>query len=120
MNHRYILDNEGNPVPEPDIYKWAGWHADIGNRRVAYTTLDDGSYVSTVFLGTDHNFMQDGPPVLWETMTFNVPNDLGEFQERYTSEADARAGHLRIVKMLRDQIHSDPSSEGTTDADPHA
>ncbi len=29
-------------------------------------TLPDGTAVSTVFLGMDHNFLGRGPPLLWE------------------------------------------------------
>lgn len=38
--------------------------------RVARTDLGDGRYVSTVFLGLDHQWQPDLPPLLFETMVF--------------------------------------------------
>lgn len=38
--------------------------------RVARTELPGGRYVSTVFLGLDHQWFSDGPPLLFETMVF--------------------------------------------------
>ena len=44
--------------------------AGVGWARVRLTRA--GPYrVSTVFLGYDHNFPHEGPPVLFETMTFH-------------------------------------------------
>jgi hypothetical protein len=51
-----------------------------------------------VFLGVDHAHL-GGPPVLWETMIFGFEND--EYQERYTSKADALAGHARAAAIAR-------------------
>lgn len=53
--------------------------------------------VSTVFLCIDHSFMDDGPPVLWETMIFGRP--LDQLQWRYTSAMEARRGHKRAVQI---------------------
>lgn len=95
-NGKYVLDADGN-VREAELMEWAMWFEDADNRRVAYTKFDDGTEVSTVFLGLDHSF-GDGPPVLWETMAFGPrANDI---QERYTSREDAQAGHDRIVAEL--------------------
>ena len=64
---RYILDDSGNPKPEPDLIKWGTWF-EKGNRIVKQDQIGD-VWVSTVFLGLDHSF-GGGPPILWETMTF--------------------------------------------------
>jgi len=55
--------------------------------------------VSTVFLGLDHSFEPDGPPVLWETMVFGGPE--GDFQCRYATAVEARAGHAAKVAELK-------------------
>ena len=57
--------------------------------------------LSTVFLCIDHSFdsLGNGPPVLWETMIFGGPRD--QEQHRYTSHADALAGHLKILAELK-------------------
>ena len=64
----YILDADGNPRPEPDVIKWATWF-EKGNRIVKQDQIGE-VWVSTVFLGLDHDFTGKGPPILWETMTF--------------------------------------------------
>ena len=57
-------------------------------RRVARTEITPDVYVSTVFLGLDHGYTVDGPPVLFETMVFSGQFD--QEQERYATWAEAR------------------------------
>ena len=59
----------------------------ITNFPLKKTRLTNGSVVSTVFLGLDHNFTEVGDPVLWETMVFG--EDGGEICLRYSSEEEA-------------------------------
>lgn len=56
------------------------------------------SVVSTVFLGCDHNWSGEGPPVLFETMVFGGP--LDEEQVRYCTLAEARAGHSLLCAQV--------------------
>jgi len=63
-------------------------------RVVAKTTLA-GCDVSTVFIGLDHRFTGDGPPLVFETMVFGGPFD--QEQERYSTWDEAVAGHARMV-----------------------
>ena len=56
--------------------------------------------VSTVFLGIDHNFYGDGPPLLFETMVFH-DNLVDLFCDRYSTAAAARIGHASVVEQLR-------------------
>jgi hypothetical protein len=114
---RYILDKNNNPVPEPDLLKWGKW-LQTTKRSVARTEIpgDDDKpdvSVSTVFLGLDHSFASYQPsegvwetfneggykPVLWETMIFGGSHD--QYQERYTSYADAVAGHEKAVQLVQ-------------------
>lgn len=100
MGERYILDDAGNPVAEPDLMKWAQWMEE-GNRRVALTEEGDWR-VSTVFLALDHNFAGRGEPVLWETMVFGGP--LADEMDRYTSRESAVDGHEKMVARVRDAV----------------
>lgn len=93
----YIL-KDGQAVPEPDVIKWAEWFENTDNRRVALTITHDVQ-VSTVFLGIDHRFWNDGAPVLFETMVFGGKYD--QYQERYTTLDEARLGHYRAVNRVR-------------------
>lgn len=66
-------------------------------------------WVSTVFLGIDHNFSMEGPPVLFETMIFaNSDSDKEDphdgYQDRYTSWEEAMAGHQTAVNLAREWI----------------
>lgn len=63
-------------------------------------------WVSTVWLGIDHGW-GDGPPVIFETMIFaqqslTDPDEDQREQEttRYTTLADAEAGHAKTVRDL--------------------
>ena len=94
----YILDENKNPVLEPDLLKWGTWMAAISKRRVAFDKIN-GVEVSTVFLGLDHSF-GDAPPVLWETMVFG--GELNEEQDRCSGEwKDAEAMHARMVDRVK-------------------
>ena len=88
-------DRQGNPVTFMD------WAKNLGDRDecVAKTPISDGEVlVSTVFLGINNNFF-GGPPLIFETMIFGGP--LDQFQERYTTEAQALEGHERAVHRAR-------------------
>jgi hypothetical protein len=94
---QYILDENKNPVVEPDLLKWGTWMAAISKRRVAFDKID-GAEVSTVFLGLDDSFGA-GPPVLWETMVFG--GELHHEQDRCSGGwKDAEAMHARMVDKV--------------------
>lgn len=97
IHDNYILDDEGEPVVEPDLLGWARWFEQSSNRVV----LQDRRgcvRISTVFLGLDHNFSLTGPPVLWETLIFEGALD-GKMW-RYTSRLDALIGHQHAVTLV--------------------
>lgn len=98
----YILDGH-EPKATTDHLEWANWYeaASVGDMRrvVEQTQVDEHLWVSTVFLGIDHNW-GDGPPLLFETMIFHDGDGREEW--RYATWADAQAGHSRVVDELRD------------------
>lgn len=100
MMLHYVLA-DGEPVGVTDVLMWARWYEgtfDSGERRVAEDTIGNGVWVSTVFLGTDYDFVGKGPPVLWETAVFekDEPVDI----RRYSSREDAERGHREVVAAL--------------------
>ena len=98
MSDKYILDEQGNPVPCEDLYKWGRWLEGDENRILKHDyILSKRILVSTVFLGVDHNFGDDGPPVLWETMIFGGKHN--DYQDRYTSKENALIGHQLALAM---------------------
>jgi hypothetical protein len=61
------------------------------------THFPDGSFLSTIHLSLDHQFFPGGPPILWESLWFNIPESDDEIMERYTSLEEAVSGHNRMV-----------------------
>ena len=94
----YILDDKGKPVAEPDIVTWGRWfEANPKAKILKQTTLANDKWVSTVFLGIDHNFAETGPPVLWESMVFPKHGDYGDLDcQRYSSRSAALRGHKKL------------------------
>ena len=77
--NRYILDGKV-PVPCEDLLTWAHWIETDANRIVKQEYVGP-VWVSTVFLGLDHNFLRpNGPPMLFETMLFRDANDIDRAQ----------------------------------------
>ena len=108
MSRWYVLDESGEPVPEPDLLTAARWF-ETANRQLAedLVELPTGTFrVSTVFLGLDHRGWGDpGPPVLWETMVFRLSGPGGHWDDlachRYDDRAGALAGHAHITDRVR-------------------
>jgi hypothetical protein len=107
----YVLD--GHEVRATDDYmEWAMWF-EKADRRVARTDLIDGSWISTVFLGLDHNW-GGGPPMLFETAVFlhedTEPGSVSPFSGalleaseiklRYSTWAEAELGHFELCEKL--------------------
>jgi len=89
----YVLNEDHEPIPAT-MSESATFFESIDKRRVA--NHESGKKrVSTIFLGIDHNFMWKGPPLFFETMTW--PD---EEQERYSTYAEALAGHERHCKRM--------------------
>lgn len=97
---KYVLDGAGNPVPEPDPEKWCLVFDDP--RRLVARSEIGAVAVSTVFLGLDHRFAGDGPPLLYETMIFGGAHD--QDQRRYSTREEALAGHAEMVERLKAEV----------------
>lgn len=109
----YILDEDGNPRRETNMLKWAMWlghsHKSTGkdNRIIQqdhFQVHGQEIMVSTVFLGLDQRpyrgrKVRTGKPVLWETMIFG--GDRDGYMDRYTSRADAVAGHAVALALAK-------------------
>jgi len=101
----YILDADLRVIRARDVIEWGTWFENLANRRVAATHFECGVWVSTVFIGMDHRFGDDGPPLVFETMTFELSADGdNDFQYRYSSWDDAVAGHAGVVRRVKAQL----------------
>jgi len=87
----HYYDREGEPITE--TLTWAKKFEDRAYKRVAETLLANGRWVSTVWIGLDHQ-MGVGPPLIFETMVFPSKDDMSDIDvERYSTEAEAIRGH---------------------------
>lgn len=96
-------NRDGTPIEGNEAtLEWAKQFEDTKSRTVRLTITPYGERLSTVWMGLDHSFTQTGPPIIFETMLFapekyiekHYPHD--QLQERYSTEAQARAGHRRL------------------------
>jgi hypothetical protein len=94
MWYKLGADGRTPEVAEPGEYSYkAGWH-------VAKTKVGDAE-VSTVFLGLDHGWEVDAPPILFETMVFG--GVLDQEQVRYATWAEAESGHAAMVARVKER-----------------
>lgn len=93
----YILKDR--KVVAAELLEWARWFENFDNRLVARWELG-GVEVSTVFLGINHNLFGDGPPLVFETMTFDL-DGRSEIIDRYSTWDEAEAGHMRACEEQR-------------------
>lgn len=106
----YILDAKGRPVLV-DLLTWAKWFGTA--KRIVRQSHVGPAWVSTIFLGIDHSFTDEGPPVLWESAAFRgkrkvklqgkkweVPQQIA--MERCAgSREQAEAMHAAMVRRVR-------------------
>lgn len=93
---RYILVDRV-PVPCPDLMRWAEWF-ETADRTVKWTKTEH-HWISTVFLGLDHQHFGGGPPLVFETMSFEEEGD-SVHQDRYSTWAEAETGHDMILREV--------------------
>lgn len=113
MNFRYYIVRPGGEIVGTDsILEWGAWYEEAGSipgsrpfleggRRVAWTDLENGDAVSTVFLGMNHAF-GSGPPILFETMIRRA----GGYEEqwRYHTHEEALKGHEYAVRFAKGEL----------------
>lgn len=97
----YIL--QGKLAVPASLMEWAMWLDTCKDRHVAEDQIGD-RWVSTVFMGLDHNFFGDGPPLLFETMIFGGDADEEYGQWRYSTWEEAAAGHAEVCAQVREDV----------------
>jgi hypothetical protein len=107
----YVLDANGEPLAIHDALVWGEWFHNAGEQRIVAKDNILGIEVSTVFLGLDHRFIGDGPPILYETMIFAGGDDewLDLNQWRYCTREEALRGHAYAVAMVRHGLRVSPT-----------
>src|SRR5262245_34782727 len=83
------------PMRDDELLAWAEWYEKAD--RIVKQEYAGPYFISTVFLGLDHNFARNGPPILFETMIFSDFASLS-YQERCSTWEEALAMHQRGVE----------------------
>lgn len=69
-----------------------------------------GHFISTVFLGLNHNFDGSGSPLLFETMIFHPDSKWNElYADRYSTWEEAKEGHELAKKWLKQHLNDEVS-----------
>jgi hypothetical protein len=95
MRH-YIL-NEKREAIAVDLMTWAEWYQGGDEQRRVGETFVNEVRISTVFLGSDHNW-GEGRPLVFETMIFG--GEWDEEMERYSTWEEAEKGHGNWVRFI--------------------
>jgi len=104
-------DRDGSPMT---LEEWAqSFGSRMEKKRVAEDTVR-GYWISTVWLGLNHQWNPEGPPLIFETMVFPCQRDgsepdMGDEKGcwRWSTEAQAQKGHDAIVMAARHGIPFD-------------
>lgn len=91
---KYTLDDEGNPVEEPDVLKWGKWFETANAKRFVANTEVGDVRVSTIFLALDYSF-GGTVPILYESMVWVNGQDVAS--DRYETKRQALLGHQKLV-----------------------
>jgi hypothetical protein len=105
----YILEGR-KVVPTQDMDRAAAFYEKPDSRRVASFRID-GIHISTVFLSLNHNWTDEGPPIVFETMVFDERGEKGadlgtDWTRRYSTYAQALEGHNQVVDEVRAMLKS--------------
>lgn len=92
----YILNDDHNLVPS-DYQAWIKWFSTSDDRHVEQSDISPGVWVSTVFLGIDHQYSPEGPPLVFETMIFG--GEFDQCQVRSSSWEEARSEHFKACRI---------------------
>lgn len=105
----FILDDKKRAIPV-ECLEWAKWIEGHDERRIVkQDRLLNGYFISTVFLGLNHNFSNQGKPLIFETMVFKPTNPFTQFpgeayMERYPTWQKAFNGHRRALRAYSQEL----------------
>jgi hypothetical protein len=82
------------------LEEWARLFEDLAYKRVFQCALPDGKWISTVWIGLDHNWDPNNSRILiFETMVFESREGMEDLeQDRYETELEAMLGHAATVQ----------------------
>lgn len=94
-------DKNGKQI---DLMAWAELLNDFNYKVIKQETLENGKWISTVWLGLDHSF-DNGKLLIFETMVFSARENMKELaMERYSTEEEAIEGHKKMVEKYKNLV----------------
>ncbi len=109
MSDYYKLDENKNAIP-CSIDEWAECRNKMikeKSKHVAQETIND-KWISTIWIGIDHQWHDKGQPQIFETMIFE---DNGKGYEiycnRYSTWKEAEEGHQKSVEWVKNGCKED-------------
>ena len=99
MSDKYRLGADKKIIQCESVFEWAEWY-ETADGIVKQEHVGD-KWVSTVFLGLDHRFYGEGPPILFETMVRDSDGSWLDYQDRYCTWDEALAGHNQAVEWVK-------------------
>jgi hypothetical protein len=99
----FLLDDNETAIP-CSIEEWGNFLEDARGtkRRIVKQEYIYDKFISTVFLGLNHNWSSKGTPLIFETMIFNDNNGCEEYCDRYSTWDEALIGHEKAVQWVKD------------------
>ena len=95
MTNTYYL-RDGTPT---DADTWRGLQGDASYAQVEKTTLPNGRWISTIWLGIQHEGEASADaPELFESVVFDADTQQPLATVRHATEREARAAHERLVE----------------------
>jgi len=105
------FDRQGHPLTAE---AWSQLWSDPAYKVLRQEEVDE-TVVSTAWLGINHNWSGEGPPLIFETMAFIDGRARGDIDvRRYATERQALTGHAEVVAEVR---ASEPPSEDDDEDD---
>lgn len=97
-------DRKGSPI---SMEEWCKSFEATESRIVKQETVarPNGfeAFVSTVWLGLDHNYGDQGPPLIFETMVFQDAHSGNDtYCNRTSTEAEAIEAHEEAVRLVKE------------------
>src|SRR5215216_723942 len=93
--NRKFYNRKGERVSRDEYMTLSRNNRSVGFAEIVFDTGDKVE-ISTVFLGLNHNYYGEGPPLIYETMIFG--GHLNGECYRYSTEQQAAEGHMANVE----------------------
>ncbi len=107
----YKLDENKNAIP-CSTEEWGEqiqYMKENHTKHVADENID-GKRISTIWMGLDHQWHDNGPPLLYETMVFDeADKGYDIYCTRYSTWQEAEEGHKKAVKWVKEGCNKNES-----------